>query len=200
MKLLMIRHGQSEADLLDVHEGRADFALTEKGHLQATAMASCVSKKYFIRRIYASPLKRAMETAAHLAQATGAEIIPMEELMEFQNGLLAGMDRAQAREKYPRVENLPLHTGVYGQESKLEFRFRAENALSRILSENQEEEIVAVVSHGGMINQLYRAFLRLPVDCDVHFPTGDTGLHLWACQAENRWILYANDMSHADKI
>ncbi len=27
MKLLVIRHGESEADLLDVHEGRADFAL-----------------------------------------------------------------------------------------------------------------------------------------------------------------------------
>lgn len=32
MRLLIIRHGESEADLLDVHEGRADFALTAKGH------------------------------------------------------------------------------------------------------------------------------------------------------------------------
>ena len=32
MKLLIIRHGQSEADLLDVHEGRADFPLTALGH------------------------------------------------------------------------------------------------------------------------------------------------------------------------
>ena len=32
MLLLLIRHGESEADLLDVHEGRADFELTERGH------------------------------------------------------------------------------------------------------------------------------------------------------------------------
>ena len=30
MILLVIRHGESEADTLDVHEGRADFELTQK--------------------------------------------------------------------------------------------------------------------------------------------------------------------------
>lgn len=39
MLILIIRHGQSEADLLHVHEGRADYELTEKGHRQAAAMA-----------------------------------------------------------------------------------------------------------------------------------------------------------------
>ena len=32
MVLIVIRHGESEADILDVHEGRADFELTQKGH------------------------------------------------------------------------------------------------------------------------------------------------------------------------
>lgn len=30
MQILLIRHGESEADILNVHEGRADFELTEK--------------------------------------------------------------------------------------------------------------------------------------------------------------------------
>lgn len=42
MRLLIIRHGESEADLLDVHEGRADFPLTERGHKQAKAMAEYI--------------------------------------------------------------------------------------------------------------------------------------------------------------
>ena len=46
MTLLVIRHGESEADLLDVHEGRADFELTERGHNQAEAMARFVSENY----------------------------------------------------------------------------------------------------------------------------------------------------------
>jgi len=58
MKLLIIRHGESEADILNVHEGRADFNLTDKGHIQAQAMADYVSKNYSIDKLYASPLKR----------------------------------------------------------------------------------------------------------------------------------------------
>ncbi|MDP4164007.1 MAG: phosphoglycerate mutase family protein, partial [Bacillota bacterium] len=38
MELLLIRHGQSEADLLGVHEGKADFPLTELGQQQAKKM------------------------------------------------------------------------------------------------------------------------------------------------------------------
>lgn len=34
MRILVIRHGESEADLLDVHEGRADFELTKRGHIR----------------------------------------------------------------------------------------------------------------------------------------------------------------------
>lgn len=199
MKLLIIRHGQSEADLLNVHEGRADFALTEAGKTQAGNMARAVCKNHCITRIYSSPLKRAAETAGYLALETGLSVEMLDDLMEFQNGLIAGMDRAEALEKYPPVENLPLHESVYGQESKLEFRFRAERALSRILSENDAEATVAVVTHGGMINQLYHAFLKLPVESAAGFPTGDTGVHCWLVSGKKRLILQANDTSHNDR-
>ena len=62
MILLVIRHGESEADILNVHEGRADFELTEKGHKQAAAMAKYVAANYHVRRIYSSTLKRAAQT------------------------------------------------------------------------------------------------------------------------------------------
>ena len=44
MDLLIIRHGQSEADILNVIEGRADFNLTELGQQQAALMAEWVGK------------------------------------------------------------------------------------------------------------------------------------------------------------
>ena len=50
MTILVIRHGESEADLLDVHEGRADFELTERGHTQAEAMARYVAENYTITK------------------------------------------------------------------------------------------------------------------------------------------------------
>lgn len=192
MRILVIRHGESEADILNVHEGRADFELTEKGHRQAEGMALYVKEHYKVDKIYASTLKRAMQTAEHLVAETKAPIMFEEKLMEFNNGLIAGLSFEEADKRYPRVLNVPVHASVYEQESKLEFRFRADYMLSRILSENGEEDTVAIVSHGGMINQLYHSFLNLPVESGMFFGTGDTGIHEWVVSGENRYVLKAN--------
>ena len=199
MRLLIIRHGESEADILDVHEGRADFNLTEKGHAQAQAMAEYLKERCTIHKIYASPLKRAFQTATHLSDAIGVPVITEEKLMEFNNGLIAGLSWAEADEKYPLVPNLPVHASVYEQESKLEFRYRAEYILSKIIAENEADSTVAIVSHGGMINQLYQAFLKLPVTSGMTFPTSDTGIHEWMLRGEERYVLRANGTTHLTK-
>lgn len=197
MKLLIIRHGESEADILHVHEGRADFELTERGHRQAEAMSAYVSENYPITRIYHSTLRRAAQTARHLAEKTGAPLLPDDLLMEWGNGLLAGLPHDVADERYPRVK-VPPHQSVYEQESALDFRYRAEVMLSKLLSENDAGSTIAVVTHGGMINQLYRAFLRLPVEADFAFYTGDTGIHEWIVDGESRSVVRANLIIHSE--
>lgn len=117
MKLLIIRHDESEADILDVHEGRADFELTDRGHNQAEIMSEFVNQHYHFD-------------------------------------------------------------------------------MSKIISENDESSTVAVVTHGGMINQLYRSFLRLPVDSEFHFYTGDTGIHEWMINGNSRSVIRANYILH----
>ena len=199
MRILVIRHGESEADILNVHEGRADFNLTEKGNRQASAMAEYVSNNYNIDKIYASTLKRASQTATHLSKKIGVPIILDDYLMEFNNGLLAGLSWAEADEKYPKVENLPIDQSVYGQESRVEFRKRAESAFERILNENDSNSTVAIISHGGMINQLYHVFLRLPIESKIFFRTGDTGIHEWLIKNE-KYILKANYVEHIRDI
>lgn len=196
MRLLVIRHGESEADLLHVREGRADFELTERGHRQAEAMGSYVSQHYQIDKIYCSTLKRAVQTAEHLGAKSGLPLILEERLMEFNNGLLAGLEHSVAEKKYPRVET-PLHLAVYEQESALEFRYRAEYTLSKLIWENGEDTTIAVVTHGGMINQLYGAFFRLPVDSEFGFRTGDTGIHEWILGESSRIVVKANHIPHS---
>ena len=200
MKLLVIRHGESEADLLDVHEGRADFSLTERGHRQAQAMAEYVAANYRIDRIYASTLTRAMQTARHLSDATGVPIRPEHDLMEFNNGLLAGLPHKEATEKYPRVPDLPPDKSVYEQESLVEFRNRAERILTKILAEASENDTVAVVTHGGTINQLYHAFLKLPVKDGMFFSTADTGIHEWIVEQTECRVARSNYDAHTKDI
>lgn len=201
MTFLVIRHGESEADLLHVHEGRADFPLTARGHAQAEAMAAYAAARWRVGRIYASPLKRAAQTARHLAERTELDVIPDPDLMEFNNGLLAGLPFDAARQKYPPVDDLPVDQAVYGMESKAEYRRRAEAALDRIVKETGSDETVAVVSHGGLINQLWHAFLRLPIQSGCWLATGDTGIHVWRIdENDNRHILRANLTDHADGI
>lgn len=200
MKIVVIRHGESEVDLLDVHEGRADFALTDRGHKQAEAMANYVAENFDISKIYASTLTRAKQTAGRLSDKIGIPIVFDEDLMEFNNGLLAGLPRAVVREKYPEVPDLPIDKAVYGQESQVEFRQIAENALSRILSEAKQDETIAVVSHGGMINQLYRSFFNMPVDCIYFFNTSDTGIHIWSLTDRERRVVKANFDEHTKEI
>lgn len=154
MLLLLIRHGESEADILNVHEGRADFNLTEKGRSQAEKAASFVKENFKITKIFASPLKRAAQTAEYLSSATGIGIEFRDDLMEFNNGLLAGLSREEAARRYPEIKGLPIDKSVYGQESLLEFRQRADAALAYVLSCAEDDDTIAVVSHGGMINQL----------------------------------------------
>lgn len=92
MRLLVVRHGQSEADILRVCEGQADFSLTKLGHEQAESIAEYLSKNYEVDRIYASTLKRAMQTAEHISKKTNLQVIPEDKLREFDNGLRAGWE------------------------------------------------------------------------------------------------------------
>lgn len=191
MRLIVIRHGQSEADILRVCEGWADFNLTEEGHHQAEIMSQVVSSKYKIDKIYTSTLKRAIQTAQHLADNIEVPLIQEEKLKEFNNGLRAKLPYEEAYSKYPYIPT-PIHAANYEQESELNFRMRAEYVLSKIISENEQNSTIAIVSHGGMIMRLYQAFLQLPIDSNIKFLTGDACFHEWEIKDNQRFIICSN--------
>ncbi|MGF9978952.1 histidine phosphatase family protein [Viridibacillus arvi] len=200
MRLLIIRHGESEADILNVHEGRADFELTEVGQQQVILLSEWVNNHYKLDKIYSSSLKRATQTALLLGNKQQIEIEYEEDLMEWNNGLIAGLSREEAEEKYPIVNGLAPHDAVYEQESILDFRYRAEKILSKIISENPDDATIAIVSHGGMINKLYQSFLKLPFDTNAIFHCGDTSLHEWTIKGNKRHIVFSNRLEHLNKL
>ena len=201
MTLLIIRHGESEADILNVWEGRADFNLTPKGQQQAGLMADWVAGHYKPDKIISSPLKRASQTAGILGERTGIAVTYDDDLMEWQNGLIAGLPRAEALAKYPPPEISHPHTAMYGQESEIQFRTRAETALSKILNENPAGHTIAIVSHNGLISRLFQSFIKAPfISPDVYIAkTGDTGIHEWRVNGARREVVHVNLQRHLEE-
>lgn len=201
MDILLIRHGESEGDILQVHEGRADLLLTERGRRQAREMAKVVKEKYMPEIIWASTLKRARETAEILSKETGLKVIEEDHLREFNNGVLAGLTYAEAKVRYPEPEGgRKPHVPIDDGESELEFRFRAETVFSKILAESEGRKRIAIVSHGGMISNLLKSFLNLPAQSNTIFVTGDTGMHLMRINGDKRMILFLNECGHLAKV
>jgi 2,3-bisphosphoglycerate-dependent phosphoglycerate mutase len=197
LELLLIRHGQSEADLLSVHEGRADFPLTKLGELQAKSMAEYVSQHFPPQIILSSPLKRAKYTATILQEACGCDLIEEEDLMEFNNGVLAGLPREEAAVKYPLPKDgRPIHVPIQNGESELDFRYRAERVYHKIICDFSTYDRVAIVSHGGLISNLIKSFLHQPNNSHFAFPTGDTGIHLLQIKDHQNIIRFLNNQEH----
>ncbi|QUG40158.1 histidine phosphatase family protein [Psychrobacillus sp. INOP01] len=197
MELLIVRHGQSEADLLGVHEGRADFPLTKLGEQQARNMAAYVSEHLPPDIILASPLLRAKSTAETLQKFIDCELLLKDDLMELNNGVLAGLSKEEALVKYPLPpKGRPIHIPIEQGESELELRFRAEKVFHKILLDYQSYNRVAIVSHGGLISQFIKAFLQQPNTSENIFATGDTGIHLLEIKENARVVRFLNKQEH----
>ncbi|MCR8633793.1 histidine phosphatase family protein [Paenibacillus radicis (ex Xue et al. 2023)] len=203
VEILVIRHGQSEADILKRCEGRADYSLTELGGEQVKQLSDWIYHNYKPDLIYSSTLKRAKETAEAISNKVQLPINLDEDLMELNNGVIAGMLIEEARIKYPfPVGGRKRHESIEGGETEIQFRARAENFISKLLAFLDQAKglnTICIVSHGGMISMLFRSFLNLPYDAPVTIPTGDTGVHIWRYDNGKKTIVKTNSQEHLDE-
>lgn len=197
MRLIVVRHGESEADLYGVHEGRLDTPLTARGRMQAEACAARIAESFAPQKIYTSTLRRAGETANAIYKACGAEVVEMPELCEHDNGQLAGLTFEEADARFPRVR-VPRSESVYGQESEETFSERGRRAMAQILDDARGLDQIAIVCHGGMINRLFEAFFGANDGTLVR--SGDTAIHVWRTidddPDDRRALEITNDTGH----
>ncbi|MFC7687363.1 histidine phosphatase family protein [Ureibacillus sp. GCM10028918] len=147
--------------------------------------------------ILTSPLKRAKKTADLLQEVIGCELVEVDDLMEFNNGVLAGMSRKEASIKYPFPDGgRPIHVPIKDGESELDLRFRAERVFNKIIVDYKQYKRVAIVSHGGLISNFLKGVLNLPNNSKTIFATGDTGLHLIDIREDNSIIKFLNKQDH----
>src|SRR5829696_10414612 len=80
VELILVRHGLPVR--IDDADGPADPELSDEGRAQAVRLAGWLGRDA-IDAVYVSPMRRALETAAPLADALGVDAVVDEELAEF---------------------------------------------------------------------------------------------------------------------
>ena len=108
--IYLMRHG---ADPFDRLGGWSAWGSTEEGRQQVFSAANYLHDKG-ITKIYASDLNRAKETAQIAANALSPPVIYLPAFREVNNGLLAGMRKTEAAQKFPEIfgEHAGLGAGI----------------------------------------------------------------------------------------
>src|SRR5258708_4172785 len=99
LKLYLVRHGESAWNVKHLYTGQTDVPLSELGQLQAERLGEAWHATEF-DAIYASPLKRAQDTAKALAIRKMLPLRLDARLAEIHHGAWEGNPAAVIREQY----------------------------------------------------------------------------------------------------
>ena len=98
--LIFLRHGESEGNKNSRFNGNLDLLLTDRGRVQAQKTAEYLDK-FKIDKVYASDLKRALETAEIVAKRQSLEVIKDKNLREIFGGDFEGKIYSELNKLYP---------------------------------------------------------------------------------------------------
>lgn len=165
MRLILVRHGETEHNRGKLTLGRADVPLNERGRAQARAVAASFTRAP--AAIYTSPLSRAFETASAVGAATGVDVVMEPDLVEMDVGEMEHLTGAELRDRYPEflrawLSDKAADARMPGGETLREVQDRAWRVLERLREVHGDGEIVAVTHNFVILTAVCRA-LNLPL-------------------------------------
>lgn len=110
-RILLLRHGQTELSVGRRYSGHGDPELTPLGHRQAAGAAVRLGGIPDVAAVLSSPLRRARQTAAAVAETIEAPLVVRDRLIETDFGAWEGLTFGEARERDP-----DLHAAWLGSE------------------------------------------------------------------------------------
>jgi broad specificity phosphatase PhoE len=160
-RLLMVRHGATPATQESRFSGDEGVELSELGRSQVARLAERLAGEP-LSAVYASPMSRAHETAAILAEPHGLDPIHRDGLREISHGHWEGMTRAEVEsrfgEEYAAWEADPFTFAPSGGESGISVLARALPVVREIVV-GHPGECVLVVSHKATLRLLLSSLL-----------------------------------------
>jgi probable phosphoglycerate mutase len=167
MRLILVRHGESEWNRIGRYQGQADAPLSALGLQQADALANRLEREQ-IDAIYTSPLQRARKTAEAIARYHPH--VPFTEdpaLYEIHHGVWQGLSAAEVRERYGDLLEewrvYPTRCQMPGGESFSNILKRTLNFRERICRQH-DDGTVLISTHDVVIKILIADALGMHMD------------------------------------
>lgn len=166
-ELLLVRHGQTDSNLQRRWQGWDGVPLNRQGEREAALIARRLAQtEEAIAALYASPLRRAWQTAERIAETLNLGPVPHDGLKEMHFGRISGITLEEFQERYPDLhkswgDKLDLSFTFPGGEQRAQFFRRVGEAMDEIVERHPDEKVV-VVAHGGSLRA-----------CLVHYLPGE---------------------------
>jgi probable phosphomutase (TIGR03848 family) len=163
---LLIRHAHCDPVGVSIAGRAPGIHLSERGRAEARALGSRLSALH-ITAVYSSPLERALETAAPIAQEQQVEVGSAPGLLEIDFGNWTGKTLTELNPipEWKAFNTYRSGTRIPGGENMADVLARALAELSRIQETHHGvKSLVAVVTHGDVLRMLVAHFLGIPWD------------------------------------
>jgi 2,3-bisphosphoglycerate-dependent phosphoglycerate mutase len=178
-RLVAVRHGETAWNVETRIQGQIDIGLNAAGRTQAQRLARALADEKF-DAVYASDLRRAADTARALAERAGVALQTDASLRERGFGSFEGLTWAEVEQQHPdasrRWRERDASFGPPGGETLAAFYERAVSALAAIAARHRGEHI-AIVTHGGVLDALYRAASRIALDAPRTWQLGNASIN-----------------------
>lgn len=199
---LVIRHGETEWNRQGKIQGFLDSPLTKLGIAQARAAAKSL-KGFTCHALYSSDLSRAIQTAAFIASELQVKVTPEARLRERNLGVMQGLSLDEIKIHYPEVARKfiakDLDYVFPGGESFRQTYERSVAIFKEIAANHQNEQIV-VVTHGGILDNLFRMVLNIPLNIPRKYSLKNTSINKFSV-TDGEWRLETwGDVHHLENV
>jgi len=207
IKLILIRHGESDGNVQRKFCGFKDVCLTKKGIWQAERLAYRL-KGLSVDAVYCSDLKRARHTAEIIFRDRGVDIITNPKFREMNFGIWEGYTFEEVKSKYGYgdefnlwLENINEKINIPQGESLVDLNNRVMTELDKIFKKHQKmnnDETIAIVCHGGTVRVILCNVLNLELKYMYRIEQYPTALNIIDYYDYKGFILLLNDTSHLE--
>lgn len=173
LEMLLIRHGETDWNRELRFQGQVDVPLNATGHDQALRLGMRLASEA-AHRLYSSDLVRTVQTASPAAERLALPGMADRALREQAFGVIDGMSVPDIQRDHPdiwaRWLDFDPDYAPPGGETQREFHDRVMGAMARLAHAHGGQRLV-IVTHGGVLDILYRVATGLPLggprQCDI---------------------------------